>query len=693
MKVKRIEMSNIGPYQGQNTMKFCLDEVDKNIILIGGKNGAGKSTIFTALKVGIYGCRAFGLDVNNAKYYAEVEKIINSNSKVAGTKDAYIYIELLLDDGKEDNLYIIKREWIVKGGDIKENVNIFKNNQLIKGEELQNFLLFLNSTISPELFNFYFFDGEKIGDYFLSSESNQNFRKAFLSICGIDSISLMVENFERIIKRNSKTKKVSNYYELKEEIFELKEKIELVRNCLAKNEEDYQAVYDDKTVVEQEYAAFGGLTLSAWKEINKQVLEEEALRETLYKKLREIALVELPYLIVKQQAKLIKSQIEIERDNDKEDTIRNIFNDREIFDLMKEHFCVKDDSLKLFFDKLLSKINTDNTGYKLLDLSTEDKNKLLAFIFSREEFDKTRINKIYKELEASRKRSSKARKKIETSNIDKIDDFVSEISSFNNRLLELKDAHEKILTQLNELLELLKEKEKEFEKAKRDFEKEIKESSVTDIAGRAYLAFKEAEERITAKFSKELEMKFIQNFNMIINKSNFIDGIIVDEKLNVKPYKNRLFKISNLKQLKNNYGEDYLVEDIGIAEIDRANEAILKKEKEVILPVIIKTPFSQGEKQVYIMSLYISLLQISHGRVPFIIDTPFARIDSEHREKIIEVFFKKLDSQILILSTDEEIIGECYNLLKDRVADKFLLESLNHGVTTIIENQYFGDLK
>ena len=113
----------------------------------------------------------------------------------------------------------------------------------------------------------------------------------------------------------------------------------------------------------------------------------------------------------------------------------------------------------------------------------------------------------------------------------------------------------------------------------------------------------------------------------------------------------------------------------------------------MILPVIIKTPFSQGEKQVYIMSLYISLLQISHGRVPFIIDTPFARIDSEHREKIIEVFFKKLDSQILILSTDEEIIGECYNLLKDRVADKFLLESLNHGVTTIIENQYFGDLK
>ena len=46
------------------------------------------------------------------------------------------------------------------------------------------------------------------------------------------------------------------------------------------------------------------------------------------------------------------------------------------------------------------------------------------------------------------------------------------------------------------------------------------------------------------------------------------------------------------------------------------------------LPSPIKAPFSQGERQVYIMSIYLALLKTSHKDIPFFIDTPFARIDS-----------------------------------------------------------------
>ena len=44
--------------------------------------------------------------------------------------------------------------------------------------------------------------------------------------------------------------------------------------------------------------------------------------------------------------------------------------------------------------------------------------------------------------------------------------------------------------------------------------------------------------------------------------------------------------------------------------------------------------------------------------MPYIVDTPFARIDKEHRGKILDRFFKRLNGQVIILSTDEEIVDE-----------------------------------
>ena len=77
--------------------------------------------------------------------------------------------------------------------------------------------------------------------------------------------------------------------------------------------------------------------------------------------------------------------------------------------------------------------------------------------------------------------------------------------------------------------------------------------------------------------------------------------------------------------------------------------------------------------------------------MPYIIDTPFSRIDKEHRGKILDQFFKKLNGQIIILSTDEEIVGEYYESTKSILSNIFVLNHKNDGSTTIISNTYFGD--
>ena len=71
MKIKKIVLYNVGPYVGENVFEIDCNNKDKNIILIGGKNGAGKTTFFTSLRTCIYGYRAYGYESTNQHYYEE----------------------------------------------------------------------------------------------------------------------------------------------------------------------------------------------------------------------------------------------------------------------------------------------------------------------------------------------------------------------------------------------------------------------------------------------------------------------------------------------------------------------------------------------------------------------------------------------------------------------------------------------
>ena len=109
-----------------------------------------------------------------------------------------------------------------------------------------------------------------------------------------------------------------------------------------------------------------------------------------------------------------------------------------------------------------------------------------------------------------------------------------------------------------------------------------------------------------------------------------------------------------------------------------------------ILPVeISKDRLSSGEKQIFVMSLYWAIMNQSKNELPFIIDTPFARIDTEHRANITEYFFKKLTGQLLILSTDEELSNNHLEAMRDQISHVYMLEYGQDKRTHIRENQYF----
>ena len=101
---------------------------------------------------------------------------------------------------------------------------------------------------------------------------------------------------------------------------------------------------------------------------------------------------------------------------------------------------------------------------------------------------------------------------------------------------------------------------------------------------------------------------------------------------------------------------------------------------------------SKGERQIFILALYQAMIQISGKRIPFIIDTPYARIDANHREEISKKFFPNISEQVIILSTDEEISEIYYPMIKPFVAKEYLLLNNRSENKTTVENRYFFEV-
>lgn len=88
---------------------------------------------------------------------------------------------------------------------------------------------------------------------------------------------------------------------------------------------------------------------------------------------------------------------------------------------------------------------------------------------------------------------------------------------------------------------------------------------------------------------------------------------------------------------------------------------------------------SAGERQLLAIALLWGLAKASGRPLPTAIDTPLGRLDSGHRMHLVERYLPYASHQVLLLSTDEEIIGEYLERLSPWVGRMY---RLTHDDTT-----------
>lgn len=696
MRINKIILYNFGSYVGENTFDTKMSE-DKNIILVGGKNGAGKTTLFTAMRLCLYGHMSFGYQNINSYYNRSVTKLINSNAKMKKPTPASVTMQIALNNGQELDYYELCRLWVLSDS-LTETFRVIKNGEPMNDEEIADFEKYLLSLIPPELFNLYFFDGEKIADFFMDEGGNARIKDAFLTLCGYDTFDIMKRNFKRINNGgDSVSIAYEKYEELKAEFDSIEDSCTETEIALYERKEQIEDCSAEILALEKAYSNSGGISEEEWNNKLLALKEEEKRREQLNALLKKWANDVIPFLMIRDKIIAVRSQIEKENQDFKCKSFCEIIDSDVVSSVLKSKSTI--DELK---NIVLSHFGSGEE--QILDLSTEQSTALLIIINDVLSFEADNIAKYKRAIKRSISKTTKLRQELENSSISEVKNYMQQRAKLFEKKSTLYDLQLSLEQKLASKREIFTVAESEMIKAKAELESELKKASINNISTRAIVMLDELQKILYRKKIKDVEKFFKKEIKTLMRKTSFIDDISIDESFNIQIYRNEVFSSEKIVDLLTTNNEDQIIHMIGEAaiktikkmakatELHVAVDYFKNNRDEITIPVELdKGRFSNGEKQIFIMALYHSLIQLCKHEIPFIIDTPFARIDTEHRNNISKYFFSKLNGQVFILSTNEEIDSDHVKIMKDKICATYMLENVDNKQTTIVGNTYFED--
>lgn len=710
MRINEIKLYNFGSYEGQNNFDFSSNNDKERVVVIGGKNGAGKTTLFTAIQVCLYGNFTFGFKTAGKLYLKEIYNLINSKARLDENANAYVEIAFNHIDNSELTKYVIRREWHWPKNELYEVLTVYKNNALLESEELSNFQNYLLHLIPPDMLKLYFFDGEKIADYFMSS-NGVNIHDALMILSGNDTFDILYENVSRVLKisENVQVSAAKEYLEAKQLAESIVSRCKQLEQEIDSYGQEIESLLTDVEKHKRTYADNGGITLNEWKELQNSLKEEEK-RERLNWNNKVAATDILPLLMIPNLISRVIPQIQQENEFGtymalKESLESDTFNQvlKNAMKYTSSQNLQKDSAIIL--DNIRSYLlNEKWNGFNVLfDLSKDDEvavqagvNKVVSFNKNTFKQNRVRINK-------SIERNKEIRDRLQNSNIENFQDYISGLSALEEKIAVLKAKKEFQTESLEHSKGELAVKEGKLNSLKKAFEEQLKKQSVSAVSGRVLLLLEELQKYLHESIIKQVEKDLNKKFEQLIRKKDFFSRITVEHDFSVHILRNQTVAKADLLSLLRGSGLSLATRALGKAAIEElqtihAVETVLELRKKIkesecmeyILPVEIdKNRLSSGEKQIFVMALYWAMMNQSKNELPFIIDTPFARIDTEHRTNITNQFFTKLSGQLMILSTDEELSGTHLKDMKEQISHVYMLEYGEDKATHIQSNKYF----
>lgn len=683
MWISSIKLKNFKSYENAN-FSFPEPMKNKNLVLIGAKNGHGKTTLLEAIYLGMYDKDAIShLDragLTEQKPYKEY--LSSALYHQAPTAHNQYTIEISIDIMKRDSKNEIEgirisRKWHFDKYrqlilDNNEEI-ILKLDSKLEGTPLQKDdanLLFNSHALPIDYAPFFFFDGEKIVSTARSTGAGVWLNKALRGLLGVtllDQLKVSLKDYEDQNFKESASKKVQN------QITEIDNKLNLIQ----KNIDIYSHQLSEATANRERLQIESDQIL--------KILGSGTDIQSSQEIINKIQNVESNYEETKQNVKSAISsmalsflpRLELNSLVEKLDQEKNRLNHEagkgQIEGKVDEFWrqFVESDKVREVLGRSAEAILND----ELMKQAVQECWELLYYPLPAGCAEKITHNYL----------SQTAHSKISTQ-FEQLNNQVGTSDSISKLILQMdQDKHEK----------------EKFESQLND----IKANGSDDKIERLKLVRDE---------SAEIDMKVGIAQDNLIREQNLKDNTAQEkEKLskqisdsNPKKKKAQRAKvvqimIDSLKnRLMTSKTSEVAVEatkiNHKIAHDDRISKITIDKQGQMRLlgenQKEMNVDLSAGQIQVLMMSLISAMAEVTHYKVPFVIDTPLARLDEEHRQGIFEHWIS-LKQQVILLSQDSEINGDVMHELKPYINKTYLVsaQSLPTGGahSSIEENSYF----
>jgi len=667
MKFLKLCIENYKCFQKPVEINLNIAEGQKNIILIGGMNGAGKTAILEVINICLYG-----------ESKAKIFHGINRRELEKGNGNIFFELQIKLDDG---DILKIKRAWKnashglnkITQSDLEESLVLVKNDQRLAISDQGGWQNFLEKTIPQSITQFFFFNGEKI-EYMASDKDPEGkLKESIEALLGIERARQLKIDLESIRKDQMKSRDDVIDEDIKAKEYQLEagqKKLEDWKKELVYLEEDINNLEEKAKEIGSDFLkrfGFSADSAGGLKEIEIKQIQFSTRKTEIDKEIEQYCSNILPFGLLSNRFNLIIEQIKNER-------------------ILRE-------------SKIAERSNENLAGILLEKLYKPE------CIMCRKPFDESKKEYLKKEiLEAisSLDKNNKEFLKISPIlNLSEREEKRLEDSLMSTKsLIDLKD----LLNERENIIKELRRTENELSKLKVGPEdKEAfrllqgQRDDVQQNIGRRKQEIRDLDEQIADKIDKNniferelnnLYEKYSQEkgkadllvkISRIINVLNeFIDKLRVSK---LEDLRKHIFSMYRTLASKSDLIADIIIDPLTY------RISIIDKHK----TVINKQNLSAGEKEVFAISLLWGLAKTSNCNLPIVVDTPLARLDSTHRDSIVTKYFPLAGEQVIILSTDTEVDQNYYKKLEPYIARVNYLLFDKYRELTTLEKGYFWE--
>ncbi len=688
MKIDKIILNNFRQYQGQNSLDLSTSG-NKNIILIGGKNGYGKTNFLMSLVWCLYGEDISKIDDNfrreiqkEGNYSKFLKGSLNWDSAKDGEDKFSVEIEMseielpeTLEIKSGSNYRCkLKRTFEVSSGNESFDIYIedVKTNFFNDNDDKK---VFVNDYVIPiEAAKFVFFDAEKISSWaeLTTKEEGNVLNDALGKILGLDiyeSLIIDLKTYTEGLRKESASSIVKQQITSTEKGIELNiEKIAEFESEILKKETLISEFKHKINQYETFLVQYGNkiLNIGSLDELykNKKILEnKEKELENQFNELSEI----IPFAVAAGKIEEVTEHLAKQEED-------SILNERRL-----EMIDKTDEFLESLFDKAPFPVD-GNLPYSKRMFYVEKAKKVIEEVFGKiddgheldfehdlNKADKEHINDTFKYI----KKQSKDTFEHTIDNFNRVKNEISETDRLIKKI-ESDQQDEEVIKYTNNKNEAERKIEKlSEEKGALQNQKDLLRKTIENDNQRLQILIKKIQVSEQKKKKLDKSNQYIKSLTSFVEeqkrrKCSMLENGIFEEMQKL---------MHKLQDNNNNFVAAVKVEPL--PDNDGLKITLLDKDGGFRQ----KESLSQGEKQIYISSIIKAILSLSIQEFPIFIDTPLARLDDEHIKNILLNYYPDLASQVVLMATNNEIPPSRYKLVKENVSQSYLLENLNNKTT------------